>query len=139
MEDFQGNFNKYASTFKLAQVHSGINNDSILVDTLQQGVPNQLAIMMTAAALPLGQERLDGDGNNGSTRQGNFTRTSYGSRRSEEGMTILCLGIPHLLGNPLAERKASLTQMPWMSTGLASHLTKEGILPKKTDALLAMR
>ena len=57
MEQFKGNFNQYASTFRLAQACSGINLDSILVDTLQWGVSNQLAIMMTAAALPLSQEK----------------------------------------------------------------------------------
>ena len=43
--------------FWLAQAWSRINLDSILVDTLQWGVTNQLATMMTTAALPLGQEK----------------------------------------------------------------------------------
>ena len=57
MEQFKGNFDQYASTFRPTQACSGINLDSILVDTLQWGVSNKLAIMMTAAALPLGQEK----------------------------------------------------------------------------------
>ena len=35
MEQFNGNFDQYASAFRLAQAHSGINMHSILVDTLQ--------------------------------------------------------------------------------------------------------
>ena len=57
MEQFKGDFDQYTSAFRLAQACSRIDLDSILVDTLQQGVSNQLAIMMTAAALPLGQEK----------------------------------------------------------------------------------
>ena len=57
MEQFKGDFNQYASTFRLAQVYSGIYLDSILVDTLQWGVSNQLAMMMTSTALPLGQKK----------------------------------------------------------------------------------
>ena len=58
MHQFNGNFNKYATAFRLAQVHSRINLDSILVDVLQRGVTNQLAVMMTAATLPEGQEKM---------------------------------------------------------------------------------
>ena len=54
MDMFNGDFDEYATTFKLAQVHSGVDLDSILVDTLRQGVTNQLTVMMTAAALPNG-------------------------------------------------------------------------------------
>ena len=57
MEQFKGDFDQYTSAFRLAQACSGINLDSILVDTLQHGVSNQLTIMMTATALPLGQEK----------------------------------------------------------------------------------
>ena len=35
MEQFKGNFDQYSSAFRLAQACSGINLDSILVDTLQ--------------------------------------------------------------------------------------------------------
>ena len=35
MEQFKGDFNQYASAFRLAQACSGINVDSILVDALQ--------------------------------------------------------------------------------------------------------
>ena len=55
MDQFNGNFDQYSTAFKLAQVHSGIDINSILVDALQRGVTNQLAIMMTATALPEGQ------------------------------------------------------------------------------------
>ena len=55
MDQFNGNFDQYSTAFKLAQVHSGVNINSILVDALQRGVTNQLAIMMTAATLPKGQ------------------------------------------------------------------------------------
>ena len=57
MDQFNGDFDQYTTTFRLAQVQSGINLDSILVDTLQQGVTNQLAIMMTATTLLEGQDK----------------------------------------------------------------------------------
>ena len=57
MNQFNGNFDQYATAFKLAQACCGININSILVDALQRGVTNQLAIMMTATALPKGQEK----------------------------------------------------------------------------------
>ena len=57
MDQFQGNFNQYATVFRLAQAHSGIKADNILVDTLQWGVTNQLATMMTTTTLPTGQEK----------------------------------------------------------------------------------
>ena len=57
MEQLKGDFNQYTSAFRLAQAHSRINWDSILIDALQWGVSNQLAIMMTTTALPLGQEK----------------------------------------------------------------------------------
>ena len=52
MGQFNGNFDKYATEFKLAQACCGININSILVDALQRGVTNHLTVMMTAAALP---------------------------------------------------------------------------------------
>ena len=55
MDQFNGDFDEYFTTFKLAQARCRVNNDSILVDALQQGVTQQLAIMMTATALPDGQ------------------------------------------------------------------------------------
>ena len=57
MDLFNGDFDKYSTAFNLAQVHSGVNDDSILIDAFQQGVTQQLAIMMTTAALPDGQEK----------------------------------------------------------------------------------
>ena len=57
MDQFNRDFNKYSTIFKLAQAHSRINIHSILMDTLQLGVTNQLAIMMTTTTLPEGQEK----------------------------------------------------------------------------------
>ena len=58
MDQFKGDFDEYSTAFKLAQARSRINIDSILMDALQWGVTNQLAVMMTAAALPNGQEKM---------------------------------------------------------------------------------
>ena len=52
MDQFNGDFNEYSTAFKLAQACCGVDDDSILVDALQRGVTQQLAVMMTAAALP---------------------------------------------------------------------------------------
>ena len=57
MDQFNGDFDQYATTFRLAQARSRIDLNSILVDALQQGVTNQLAVMMTTAALPEGQDK----------------------------------------------------------------------------------
>ena len=57
MDQFRGDFDQFATAFHLAQVHSSIKASNILVDTLQGGVTNQLATMMTATALPMGQEK----------------------------------------------------------------------------------
>ena len=35
MDQFNGDFDQYATTFSLAQAHSGVDLDSILVDALQ--------------------------------------------------------------------------------------------------------
>ena len=55
MDKFKGDFDEYSTTFKLAQARCGVDDDSILVDALQRGVTQQLAVMMTAATLPDGQ------------------------------------------------------------------------------------
>ena len=55
MDQFNRDFDEYSTTFKLAQVCCRVNNDSILIDALQRGVTQQLAVMITAAALPDGQ------------------------------------------------------------------------------------
>ena len=52
MDQFNGDFDKYATAFRLVQGWCRVDNDSILVDALQQGVSNQLTVMMTAAAPP---------------------------------------------------------------------------------------
>ena len=57
MDQFNSDFDQYSTAFKLAQAQSGVNLDSILVDALWWGVSNQLTVMMTAAALPEGQEK----------------------------------------------------------------------------------
>ena len=56
MDQFNGDFDKYSTAFKLAQACCGVDDDSILVDALQRGVTQQLTVMMTAATLPDGQE-----------------------------------------------------------------------------------
>ena len=55
MDQFKEDFDEYSTAFKLAQARCGVDDNSILVDALQQGVTHQLAVMMTAAALPDGQ------------------------------------------------------------------------------------
>ena len=55
MDQFNRDFDEYSTAFKLAQARCGVDDDSILVDALQQGVTQQFAVMMTAAALPNGQ------------------------------------------------------------------------------------
>ena len=57
MDQFNGDFDEYSTAFKLAQACCGVNDNSILVDTLQQGVTQQLTVMMTTAALLDGQEK----------------------------------------------------------------------------------
>ena len=57
MDQFNRGFDKYSITFKLAQAYSRVDDDSILIDTLQRGVTNQLAVMMTATILPDRQEK----------------------------------------------------------------------------------
>ena len=57
MDQFNGDFDQYATAFRLAQARSRIDLNSILMDALQQGVTNQLAVMMTTAALPEGQDK----------------------------------------------------------------------------------
>ena len=59
MDQFNGNFNEYSTAFKLAQACSRVDDDTILMDALQRGITQQLAIMMmiTTATLPDSQER----------------------------------------------------------------------------------
>ena len=57
MKQFDGDFDKYSTTLKLAQACCRVDDNSILVDALQRGVSQQLAVMMTAATLPEGQEK----------------------------------------------------------------------------------
>ena len=57
MDQFNGDFNQYATAFRLAQAHSGVDLNRILVDALQRGITNQLTIMMTATVLPEEQEK----------------------------------------------------------------------------------
>ena len=55
MNQYNRDFDEYSTTFKLAQERCGVDDGSILVDALQQGVTQQLAVMMTATTLPDGQ------------------------------------------------------------------------------------
>ena len=57
MDQFNRDFDEYSTTFKLAQVCSRVDDDSILIDTLQRGVTNQLAVMMTTTTHPDRQEK----------------------------------------------------------------------------------
>ena len=56
MNQFSGDFDQYSVAFKLAQARSRVHNNCLLVDALQRGVNYQLAVMMTGAAMPRGQE-----------------------------------------------------------------------------------
>ena len=105
MDQFNRDFDEYSTAFKLAQAHCRVDDDSILVDALQRGVTQQLTIMMTTAALPDGQERLAGSGNNGLTKQESFTAMWYDSGNSEEGETAIFRRLAKLLAQTL---------MPWM-------------------------
>ena len=57
MKQFNGDFNQYSIAFKLAQGHSRLDNDGLLVDTLKRGVSYQLAVMMTR--VPLNEEQRE--------------------------------------------------------------------------------
>ena len=57
MDQFNGDFDEYSTVFKLAQAHCGVDDNSILVDALQRGVTQQLAVMITATTLPDRQEK----------------------------------------------------------------------------------
>ena len=56
MKQFDGDFDQYSIAFKLTQAQSKVHDDHLLIDALQRGVSYQLAVMMTGAALPRGQE-----------------------------------------------------------------------------------
>ena len=56
MEQLDRDFNKYSVAFKLTQAQSEVLDNHLLIDTLQRGVSYPLAVMMTRAALPRGQE-----------------------------------------------------------------------------------
>ena len=51
MKQFNGDFDQYSITFKLAQGQSGLDDHRFLVDALQRGVSYQLAVMMTGVPL----------------------------------------------------------------------------------------
>ena len=57
MEQFDGDFDQYSVAFKLAQARNEINDDHLLINTLQRGVSYELAVMMTGAALPRDQDK----------------------------------------------------------------------------------
>ena len=56
MKQLNGDFEKHSVAFKLAQARSEIYDDHLLIDALQRGVSYDLAVMMTGAAKPRGQE-----------------------------------------------------------------------------------
>ena len=56
MKQLNEDFDKYSIAFKLAQAQSKVNDDRLLIDALQRGISYDLAVMMTRAALPRGQE-----------------------------------------------------------------------------------
>ena len=109
MDQFNSDFDQYASAFRLAQAQSGIDLDSILVDTLQQGVTNQLAVMMTATALLEGQDKTGWKWNNGLIRQESSTKMWYNSGNSKVGETVSFRWLKQL--EPLDHLG---TPTPWM-------------------------
>ena len=56
MNQLNGDFDQYSIAFKIAQARSEIHDNHLLIDALQRGVTYQLAVMMTRATLPRGQE-----------------------------------------------------------------------------------
>ena len=56
MDQLNGDFDQYSVAFKLSQARSEVHDNSLLIDALQRGVSYQLAVMMTRAAFPRGQE-----------------------------------------------------------------------------------
>ena len=56
MKQLNEDFDEYSVAFKLAQAQSKVNDDRLLIDALQRGISYDLAVMMTRAALPRGQE-----------------------------------------------------------------------------------
>ena len=56
MKQFDGDFDQYSVAFKLAQARSKVHDDHLLINALQRGVSYHLAVTMTGAALPRGQE-----------------------------------------------------------------------------------
>ena len=116
MDQFNGDFNEYSTTFKLAQACSGVDDSSILIDALQRGVTQQLTIMMTATALPDSQERLVGNENSGLTKLESFTEMWYDLGNSEEGETAISCQLEEL---------PALIPTPWMWTRSIALLVKE--------------
>ena len=134
MDQFNGDFDKYSTAFKLAQACSGVDDDSILVDTLQRGVTQQLAIMMTAAALPDGQEKTSWKWEQWLKKQESSTEMWYDSGNSEVGEIAIShqckqCKLPNLLGTP----------MPWKLTRSTSLLETEQNTCETTNALSVTR
>ena len=103
MEMFKGDFDKYATTFCLAQGRSGVNDNAILVDALQRGVSNQLAMMMTATALPSRQEKTGWKWEQWLDKAGEFYRniTRVKGLRASKGTLPIATG-PRWVQDPYA-------------------------------------
>ena len=56
MKQLDRDFDEYSIAFKLAQAQSEIYDNHLLIDALQRGISYDLAVMMTRAAKPRGQE-----------------------------------------------------------------------------------
>ena len=56
MKQLDRDFDEYPVAFKLAQAQSEVHDNCLLIDALQRGISYDLAVMMTRATLPKGQE-----------------------------------------------------------------------------------
>ena len=107
MDQFDGDFNEYTSTFWLAQAHSRINLDSILVDALQWGVSLQLATMITTATLPAGQEVTVWEWEQWLNKAGEFYRNMIQLRNLRKGDTYVTPEDPPQKWTPVWIRKVN--------------------------------
>ena len=103
MEMFKGDFDEYATAFQLAQGRSGVDDNAILVDALTRGVSSQLAMMMTAAALPAVQEKTGWKWEQWLDKAGEFYRnvTRVKGLRASKG-TLPIATRPHRVQDPYA-------------------------------------
>ena len=85
MNQFSGDFDQYSVAFKLAQARSRVHNNCLLVDALQRGVNYQLAVMMTGAALPSGQQEIGWRWEQWLKKAGEFHRNIIRLRKIQGG------------------------------------------------------